>query len=36
MALTQNTDDWLREIDSKKIVGAVLCDFDVIDHSLLL
>ena len=34
------TDDWLREIDDKKIVGAVLLDFsagfDIIDHSLLL
>ena len=34
------TDDWLREIDGKKIVGAVLFDFsvafDIIDHSLLL
>jgi hypothetical protein len=34
------TDYWLREIDDKKIVGAVLLDFsvafDIIDHSLLL
>jgi hypothetical protein len=34
------TDDWLREIDDKKIVGAVLLDFsvafDIIDHSLLI
>ena len=34
------TDDWLREIDDKKIVGAVLLDFsaafDIIDHTLLL
>ena len=34
------TDDWLREIDDKKIVEAVLldfsADFDIIDHSLLL
>ena len=34
------TDDWLREIDHKKIVGSVLLDFsaafDIIDHSLLL
>jgi hypothetical protein len=33
-------DDWLREIDDKKIVGAVLLDFsvafDIIDHILLL
>ena len=37
MALTQMTDDWLREIDDKKIVGAVLLDFcaafDIIDYS---
>ena len=36
----QQTDDWLREIDDKIIVGAVLLDFsaafDIIDHSLLL
>ena len=40
MALTQMIDDWLRENDNKKIVGAVLLDFsaaiDIIDHSLLL
>ena len=34
------TDDWLREIDDKMIVGAVLLDFseafDIIDQSLLL
>ena len=39
-ALTQMTDDWLREIDDRMIVGAVLLDFsaafDIIDHSLLL
>ena len=39
-ALTQMTDDWLREIDDKKSVGAVLLDFSVffaiIDHNLLL
>ena len=39
-ALTQITDDWLREIDDKNIVGAVLLDFsvafDIISHSLLL
>ena len=33
------TDDWLREIDNKNIVGAVLLDFsaafDIINHSLL-
>jgi hypothetical protein len=38
--LIQVTDDWLREIDDKIIVGAVLLDFsaafDTIDHSLLL
>ena len=38
-ALTEMTDDWLREID-KVIVGAVLLHFsaafDIIDHSLLL
>ena len=28
-ALTQLTDNWLREIDDKKIVGAVLLDFSV-------
>ena len=34
------TDDWLRQIDDKKVVEAVLLDisasFDIIDHSLLL
>jgi hypothetical protein len=40
-ALTQVTDDWLREIDDKWIVGAVQLDFrvaffSIIDHSLLL
>ena len=38
-ALTEMTDDWMREIDEKKIVGAVLLDFSVafdIDHSLLM
>jgi hypothetical protein len=39
-ALTQMTDDWLKEIDNKKIVGAVLLDFsaafDIIYHNLLL
>ena len=39
-ALTQMTDDWLREIDKKKMVGAVLLDFtaafDIIDHKFLL
>ena len=39
-ALTQMRDGWLREIDDKMIVGAVLLDFsagfDIIDHSLLL
>ena len=35
-SLTQMTDDWLTEIDNKKIAGVVLldfsADFDVIDH----
>lgn len=39
-AMTQMTDDWLREIEEKKIVGAVLIDFsaafDIINHNLLL
>ena len=37
-ALTQMTDDWLREIDDKMIVGAVLLDLSAAldDHSLLL
>ena len=39
-ALQQMTDDYLRKIDDKKIVGAVFLDFsaafDIIDHSLLL
>ena len=39
-ALTQMTDDWLREIDDTIFVGAVLLDFsaafDIIDHSLQL
>jgi predicted nucleotide-binding protein (sugar kinase/HSP70/actin superfamily) len=39
-ALTRMTDDWLKEIDNKKIVGVVLLDFsaafDIIDHNLLL
>ena len=39
-AHTQITDDWLREIDDKMIVGAVLLNlsaaFDIIDHDLLL
>ena len=34
------TDDWLKDIDNKKIVWAVLLDFsaafDIIDHNLLL
>jgi hypothetical protein len=37
---TKMTDDWLKEIDNMKIVGAVLLDFsaalDIIDHNLLL
>jgi hypothetical protein len=39
-ALPQMTNDWLREIDDKIIVGSVLLDFsaafDIIDHSLLV
>ena len=39
-ALTQITDDCLRHIDNKHVVGAVLLDFsaafDLIDHTLLL
>ena len=39
-ALTQMTDDWLKEIGNKKIVGAVLLNFsaafDIIYHNLLL
>ena len=39
-ALTEMPDDWLKEIDSKNIVRAVLLEFsaafDVIDHNLLL
>ena len=39
-ALTQITDDRLKDIDQQNIVGAVLLDFsaafDVIDHNLLL
>ena len=34
------TNDWLKYIDNKKVVGAVLLDFsaafDIIDHNLLL
>lgn len=39
-ALTSLTDDWLKQIDGKSVVGVVLLDFsaafDVIDHELLL
>ena len=39
-ALTQMTDDWLRETDDKMIVGPVLLDFsaafDIMDHRLLV
>ena len=39
-ALTALTDNWLKNIDSKSMVGAVLLDFsaafDIIDHELLL
>jgi hypothetical protein len=38
-ALTQMTDEWLKEIANKTIVGAVLlyfsAAFDIIDHNLL-
>lgn len=38
-ALTQMTDDWLRRIEEKKIIGAVLLDFTVafviMDHEIL-
>lgn len=33
------TDDWLRRIEEKKIIGAVLLDFtvafDIMDHEIL-
>ena len=39
-ALTQMTDQWMKEIDEKKMVGAVLLDhsaaFDLIDHRIWL
>lgn len=39
-ALTQMTDDWMKEIDDKKIVCSVLLDlsaaFDILDHRVLL
>ena len=39
-ALTQMTDNWLREIDAGELVGAVLLDFsaafDILDHGLLV
>lgn len=39
-ALAQMTDDWMKEIDDKKIVGSVLLDlsaaFDILDHHVLL
>ena len=39
-ALLSLTDNWLRAMDSKELVGAVLLDlskaFDLVDHSLLL
>ena len=39
-ALTQMTDDWLMDIEQKKLVGAVLLDFtaafDIIDYELLI
>jgi hypothetical protein len=39
-ALTQMTNEWLREIENRIIVGSVLLDFsaafDIIDHNLLL
>lgn len=39
-ALAQMTDDWLNEIENRKLVGTVLLDlsaaFDLLDHDLLL
>ena len=39
-ALTQSSNDWLKDIDNTKIVGALLLDFraafDITDHNLLL
>lgn len=39
-ALTQMTDDWLNDIENKRLVGTVLLDlsaaFDLLDHNLLL
>lgn len=38
-ALTQMTDDWLKELEEKKVVGAELLDlssaFDISDHKLI-
>ena len=39
-ALAQITEDWIKDIENKKIVGTVLLDlsaaFDVLDHEILL
>ncbi len=39
-ALAQMTDNWMKEIDDKKIVGSVLLDlsaaFDVLDHQCVI
>jgi hypothetical protein len=39
-SMVQMTDDWLRSMDDRKVLGAVLSDFssafDVIDHELLV
>lgn len=39
-ALTRKTDDRFKEMEEKKVVGAVLSDlssaFDILDHKLLL
>lgn len=38
-ALTQMTDDWLRDMEIQKIIGTILLDFsaafDILDHSLI-
>lgn len=39
-AMIQMVDDWLKEMEQKKIIGVVMLDFsaafDIIDHELLL